>query len=900
MLADTIILFSTQDEVVRYRKRMASTCADASLGVTVTTPEALIEELWDVWGSRERLVTSTQRSMVVNALLEQQDAWVSSAGTVSLLTGFLRDFAAFLEADFCEAHQAAFTPSDNEIISFVRMYEEALAQMGLIEPARAVRQLATLVRFPEVVVRTRQPLPAFMRDFLQQAAEIFRVEAAQLDNFAAAGESELARTLPQDRSYLLLVPKGQTAAVYMVDEALAELDAGDKALVTAPDPYALFVLMRDALVAQGSIVSVKALRSFSDTFFGRAFNATVLLCDPVQDASLKVVFQAAATYIESPYAQISPVQRMRLLRAMRADRTLTPLEIRDALRSVSRTFEYFEALTEDSDADILFGLFEDLVHRLLLEDADVSCELALLARVKALYREARNLGCSPRSFLALVNALVAPFECAVVPEDYDGQSALVPFAEAMGTHGRRVHFTTFEDASSYPAECCDMVVMTSLDSVSYSGAERRSTLTEFLDRHSLPYQDDTLANMERAFACAARASRDRVVFQYVEQDLSGNECYPAFFLESFLNEREICEDPVEERSLGEDGFDLTARIVPFDQSALLRVPDALPGDLTETERAQLITYACDAEGVERPVLSPSAIELYRKCPYRWFVERKLHLDDAGEEFGSREKGLFAHSVFQIFYEQWAERGHDRVSPRNFAEAQVLFDEVFDRVMEAQADASLGNRYVAISELEREEIAHLKRQLLGSLSFQQYLFPQYHVHGHEVAISSEDKIVYAGAILQGRVDRIDVDDQGNLIVIDYKGSTLHHEAGFILPDEDEPYRAPDKVQALMYAQALRRRYPDLHPKAAVYLSYRAKTPKEVLAGSLVESLPESLSYSKKANVVEGSFESFLDRVESDLAVTVERMKSGDIAADPRSAHACDHCPVLYCEKRANGS
>lgn len=445
-----------------------------------------------------------------------------------------------------------------------------------------------------------------------------------------------------------------------------------------------------------------------------------------------------------------------------------------------------------------------------------------------------------------------------------------------------------------------MVIMTSLDSEHYSGDERRSTLTEFLARYDLPYQDDALAGAERAFAQAARVSHDHVVFEYAEQDLDDNERFPAFFLASFLNEREIEKNPVKEREQGEDEFDTTARIIPLDPVTVARVVPETRGKLTAAEQAQLLTYAQDASGVERPVLSPSAIELYRKCPYRWFVERKLHLDDEGEEFGPREKGLFAHAVFQTFYEQWAQRGFDRVSPDNLEEAQTLFSDVFDSVVGAQEEADPGDRYVAISELEREEIAHLKRQLLESLSFQQYLFPHYRVRGHEVVLSPEDKIAYAGAILQGRVDRIDVDDQGNLIVIDYKGSTLHHEAGFEPPDEDELYQAPDKVQALIYAQALRRQNPELHPKAAVYLSYRANVPKTVLKGSIVETLPESETYSGKKSVVEGNFEAFLDHVETDLATTVERMKSGDIAPDPHNAQACDFCPVLYCEKRANGS
>ena len=130
------------------------------------------------------------------------------------------------------------------------------------------------------------------------------------------------------------------------------------------------------------------------------------------------------------------------------------------------------------------------------------------------------------------------------------------------------------------------------------------------------------------------------------------------------------------------------------------------------------------------------------------------------------------------------------------------------------------------------------------------------------IAPEEAIVYGGAIVNGRIDRIDVDDKGNFIVIDYKGSLVDHGAGFSLPDEgeidqDEFFEAPDKVQALIYAQVLRKKDPALTPKGAVYLSYRPKNPKELLAGSLSECLAESATFTKKENVVEGSFERYLD-------------------------------------------
>ena len=72
--------------------------------------------------------------------------------------------------------------------------------------------------------------------------------------------------------------------------------------------------------------------------------------------------------------------------------------------------------------------------------------------------------------------------------------------------------------------------------------------------------------------------------------------------------------------------------------------------------------------------------------------------------------------------------------------------------------------------------------------------------------------YGGALLVGKVDRIDVDDEGNAVIVDYKGSVKasHQIAG-------KTIEAPGKVQALMYAQAIKRQL-GLNVVGAFYVSY----------------------------------------------------------------------------------
>ncbi len=903
MLADTIILFSTQDEVMRYRKRMASTCDDASLGVTVTTPEALIEELWDVWGSRERLVTSTQRTIIIKALLDGQEDWVPSMGTVSLLAPFLGEYLTFVDDRFSESHAEALTSTEESIVTFVRRYEAALREALLIEPAQALIKLAPLVKLASVIVRTQQDPPAYLMDFLEGVSD--RVERRDPQLEPDDGQD------PVKASYLLLRPQGRTAEAYLIARTLDKSRvAGSTIIITAPDPTELFDSMEDALIERGFTVSLEATRSFQDTLFGRAFDATVVLCGLSQEHSREAVLQAAATYLGSPYAQLSSVKRERLLASMRADRTLSLDDMRDALRSASRSFEYFEALTEESDAGILFGFFEDLVHRMQLDPVVRESELAVLARMKSLYAEARKLGQEPTQLFELIDALAVPYTRTSVPAgglasrqcSSDGDGDLPIEASLADEPREHVLFTSLERAAALPAACCDVVVMAGLDSASYSGAQQRSTLTEFLDRFDSPRVDDTIEIMEARFERALRLARRFVIFEYALQSVSGEEHYPAFFLESFLNARSLREEPVEERTMGEECFDLAARMEPLTPASIEEEPKVVRGSLPMRDRARLLPFVLDREGNERPVVSASALEEYLNCPYSWFVKRKLNLDDAEEEFGAREQGTFVHSVFQAFYDEWTARGHDRVRPDTLEEAQGLLADVFDRLVLEQADRQPGDRYIAVSELEREQIAQLKRQVCENLSFQASVFPSYHVEGHEVALSVEEQLVYGGAIVHGRIDRVDVDENGNFVIIDYKGSLEGHEAGYAVPEdaEEEPFVAPGKIQALLYAQALKRRDPGRHPKAAVYLSYRAKSPKELLRGSIAETLPSALLHSNNASVVEGDLERYLDLVEHELAKTVERMVSGDIAPDPRDARACKYCPVLSCEKRIDGS
>lgn len=916
LIAETTILFSTQAEVVRYRKCLAAQAADSALGVNVTTPNALVEELWEVWGSGERLVSDTQRRLIIKQLLAEQSDWVASVGTVDLLAPFVRDYITYFDEDFIAAHQDEFSSTDEPIICFVRRYEGALAQAGLIEGAQAVQCLESQVTLPACIIRTQEELPGNLVRFFEHIfasltnapSQIGSAEFGNAREDATSETSELPAAIQQEPLVRLLEPAGTTAEAYALYRELVSPDCGSKVIVTAYDPQHLFDQSARVLTREGFIVTLDTRRGFRETLFGRAFCAALMLLDDSSNALHQHEVDAALSYLASPFSLVDSNKRAYFARTIRADRSLTREKLCDLLRSISRSFEFFEELAAESDADVLFIYFRDLTFQLHLNEAEQECERAVIDRLSALYREARMLSLSPRSFIDLAKKIRVPFVRTIRSASSDPAEIvfdLPAFLEAVQPPVRWVLFTSLEDAAALPQSCCDTIIMTALDSGQYNGAEKRSTLTEFLQRFDLPLSAALRQAMAARFDRACKLARYKIVFEYAQQDIDGDEQYAAFFLEEYLNECALAGRDVETVHFGEEDFALHAHFTELMDGSLQSEARVQPGLLDPASARELVAFRRDAEGAMRPVISASALEKYRSCPYSWFIERKLRLEEAEETFGPRETGTFVHGLFQEFFDQLAEQGRMRVTPLTYEEDLALFLDLFDRRIAEQETLAVGNRLIVIDELEREKIEQLKRQLTTSLLYQQDLFPGYHVHGHELVIAPEEAIVYGGAIVNGRIDRIDVDDKGNFIVIDYKGSLVDHGAGFSLPDEgeidqDEFFEAPDKVQALIYAQVLRKKDPALTPKGAVYLSYRPKNPKELLAGSLSECLAESATFTKKESVVEGSFERYLDRVEEDLGATIARMVAGDIAPDPRSAASCRYCPVLYCEKRINGS
>jgi RecB family exonuclease len=165
----------------------------------------------------------------------------------------------------------------------------------------------------------------------------------------------------------------------------------------------------------------------------------------------------------------------------------------------------------------------------------------------------------------------------------------------------------------------------------------------------------------------------------------------------------------------------------------------------------------------------SAIETYLDCPFRFFAQHVLRLEeepDDEEVMDPRRQGQFVHAVFERFFRAWQDAGHRAITPQKLDAARALFTGVVDaaldslpaaeaalertRLLGSPAAAGLGE---AVFRMEAERPVPVVERLLehdlrGEFTFQ--------TTGGARTVP-----------LRGKADRIDLLADGTFRLIDYK-------------------------------------------------------------------------------------------------------------------------------------
>ena len=686
-------------------------------------------------------------------------------------------------------------------------------------------------------------------------------------------------------------------------------------VVAAKDPAALFGRVAPALVRQGHVVALRGRRRFMDTSFGRAICSLRRFLDDGQAGGASHIEgygDIAATDVErwnradladwalSPFSGMTKKAAFKLDADMRADRTAQRSNLCARLRADNPMFAAMERLALQLD-DQAAAELEAAVRR--MTNRSEAWRAEQLAALRALQRAAgaaKLAGLGADAAFDQVQRLKVNVSRIVAPRGCDGAAFGAP----------DVLVTDQNTAASLGSGSCEVCVVADLTSGAYPAADPEDASRVLLEHLGVKRADSALARMRRVFFALEHAATDQLILERCLIDSPADPTYPCVVLEEFVD----CyrDDPTATEDI-DNPYSLPERL---QDGMLLRGEDALCSndalsDVPAPETARIeppLTGAVSAEArslvvlprvlqggqvLDEPCLSPSQIESYLECPYKWFAQRRLRLDDLDEGFGPLEMGDFAHNALHSFYKHMSEDlGEAKVTPQLLPQARELMADVLARHKALQPHLRQSeNRSIPTSQVEHRELAELERKLMDYLDFEAELLPTFAPKYLEYDVACGGAVDYAGHKLLGTADRIDVDGEGRCAIIDYKGSI---SGSYALGVREEGRLG--KVQALIYAQVVRRTL-GLEPVGALYVCYgRRKMISGAYDGRVIENAHLPNMRHKDCMCADRPFSDVLDETEEAVAAALERMLAGDIRPRPETPEACKWCPVSSCPER----
>ena len=285
------------------------------------------------------------------------------------------------------------------------------------------------------------------------------------------------------------------------------------------------------------------------------------------------------------------------------------------------------------------------------------------------------------------------------------------------------------------------------------------------------------------FTLLAASASEELVLSWQRSDEKGRAQVPSIFLREAAPKHEQVPRPPAER-LAWAGTETLTR-----QEAI--VLESLRGDAARVVTAAG-TFGWDANSLKRGAtflraidlarkpgpsdgmvgrsgrgkfISPTALETFAACPFRYFAERVLRLRELDEPereeaTSALEEGLIYHGVLERFYRRLKGR-----IPETLEDARAAFEEELAAGY-AELEAERSIRHPVLWEAER---AYMRRVLEAAVTHDLSNRDGFVPSRFEWPVEGE---VTAGRVkvgVRGYVDRVDLRPDGAVRVIDYKRS-----------------------------------------------------------------------------------------------------------------------------------
>ncbi len=946
-------LWPTYVQATEARKQYAREGDARQFGVRVLAFDAWAEELWGLLGDGCSLVSSVERDVMLSELAAESSELASGAGTVRLLGSIVRQGSGL--AEFERALQeppAVLVEAERAVMGLLARYRALLAQAGMAEPGEALGLLPSALEACaggwDVTLRGFDELAEGARRFLErlEATGLARVtgmpprEGAKAPDVASDAD-EAARACPELRdvretifyhsqdqavdpqgAVRFVLPMGRyavppllaCAVAGLVEDARAAQAASEGAadgashpafavVVSCARPLRMFEDVAQRLVESGVSVAVQGSRAFKETAFGRAFLSLARFIhedDAVRTGSMLTDF------MESPFSGVTLPEAQKFDAAWRADRDLAH-DAAALLQFATEQSEWAALMAEvahDGDAVQVRPLLERLVNmRADWSDAFRAEQLQAIAALCEMGGAAQRFGVPFSQVLDLL---------AARPVSTSASTGASPEVLICGEH----RAAQLAPGSAFALVSADM---TAADSPVRTERGAKEALFE---KFGILAATDALVRARARFARVLAVPRERLVLSRPLNTVDADEQYPSVLFEEVLDcyRTDITADDDLDRtygvpacllpfvaSQGEDAVHEAVERSVGEPGAVHAVEHAPTGVITPDRRESIVVSRIESgPAAGLAALSATQVESYLECPYKWFALRRLRLDTPDAGFGAMEMGILVHRAMSAFYGRLQQDDPTaRVAPENREAARTLASDVFWECFDAQRASSSTTRVAPQGELEMAQVHELAGLVedfaAGDADFLPGFTPRY----AEWEFGGARPVIYAGHALRGSIDRIDVDEQGRAVVVDYKGGIgSGANAPYLLvpksADEQEGFTLPGKVQALMYAQIARREL-GLDVVGAVYANYSKGTAAGAVDDTVIDPACARMEgpARQRSCLTQTGFATFgelLDEVEVRVAEALERLAAGDIAAAPTTPDACAHCPVTVCDKR----
>lgn len=869
-------IYRSREQADAALKRMAD--SGVGFAASADTPFAFVREQWDVWGDGRSLVASLQRMALVHGLLMRHPNIEATPGSVAVISSFIERTSGTDELDRALLGRYLFEGMDSEVLAIVDEYFKLLSKCGLVEIGEAARRLEDAPLAQDVHMRTMMHLPHALMRLLGSSDEA--AGDYPEDDFLASKQVRMRFAEATGPAAILSSVAGLVEE--MVESGLSDI------LVFSPNAERAFGQLAGFAVERGISITLEDRVPLSRTGLGRFIRAAQGL---LGDDGLFVEHATDMAY--SPWSGIDPLKARSLDAQLRGDRSSDAHRALELLRRDSSVMDPVLAVIEGhATDDDLIALRSALDGSNQLGAADLNMESKALEMLCDAIDQMRSIGADHAVLSFLLDAVKVP-SCKTAKAS-DGECASVTIRD-IGSM-----------SCAAPASF-DAVVVSDVSEGALGAVSHQDCLTSLEEEIGLVAGAMGSDEAREAFAAAVRAARSVVACVMPLRDTDGKEAYPSFVIEELLSQ--MLEHPVDVsevsdamrradplmQTTGEDDFAASVGKCLETPCEILSLRRAKRGELESLDMARFMKCV-DVHGRLMPVLSPSAIEEYMHCPYSWFIARRIRPVSLDAGFSSLERGTFVHEVMARFYELGGISEGVRCDLR--PDRDVLLDAAFDSILDLRSSSDRGSvRYVPRTQSEWMETEQLRVQLHSFVRFLTALPDSYAPKAIELPISEKERICYGNAVLNGRVDRVDADASGSFAVLDYKGSISDHSVSSTTDDSNTPI--PKKLQALIYAQALRRMDSSQRPVAALYLSYRAKRLKDLAAGAFDPSLYDARAISSQSSQAV-NMESLLDHVEDAVGVRIDALMEGDVSISPSIKGACEHCAFAWCEGGPDGS